>query len=409
MKNFPFLLSCFFIGIRDVLTFPVKTSILKNASFQRHRYSEYLLDDTFNCGRHHFRRTELASVRLHSSPVRIDSTGKAQPSVLTKAIQVLSKNFFLMGMFVAVGSAKLFPTFGKSGGILRPELLIGNYGVTMVFFLSGLSLELSQLRSAVANWKLNCLVNAIIFCAWPICVGIPLSMILPSVIGDGILILSCLPTTINMCLILTSAAGGNVAAALCTAVISNMLGIFITPALIFGFFGASSMSLPFGDMVVKLSNKVLLPVAIGQLFRATPLKKISKTVAVKRLQEVVLLSIIWNAFCNAFSTEVAGLSMRHGIYLAMLLPSVHLASLGILFTIVSRLGFRRMDVVAAVFCGSQKTVAFGLPLIHTIFAGTGANLALYTAPVMFMFPLQLMLGSLVVPKLRNYIANDVHS
>jgi solute carrier family 10 (sodium/bile acid cotransporter), member 7 len=99
------------------------------------------------------------------------------------------------------------------------------------------------------------------------------------------------------------------------------------------------------------------------------------------------------------------MSTRQFISLAMLLPVVHLASMGLLFTVVSRLGFTRKEVVAATFCGSQKTLAFGLSLIHTIFAGSGANMAAYTAPIMLIHPLQLMLGSLVVPKLRHYVSN----
>jgi sodium/bile acid cotransporter 7 len=76
---------------------------------------------------------------------------------------------------------------------------------------------------------------------------------------DGLLILTCLPTTVNMCIFLTAAAGGNVASSLCNAVISNLGGIFLTPALLMRFFGAT-IQLPFGDMVLKLCNKVLLPV-----------------------------------------------------------------------------------------------------------------------------------------------------
>ena len=105
------------------------------------------------------------------------------------------------------------------------------------------------------------------FVAWPFLVGLPLTKglgaflpnLLPKSILDGLLILTCLPTTINMCIILTTAAGGNVASALCNAVISNVMGIFVTPALLLRFFG-ESIELPFAAMVLKLCSKVLLPV-----------------------------------------------------------------------------------------------------------------------------------------------------
>ena len=125
---------------------------------------------------------------------------------------------------------------GKNGGVLRPELFIGNYGVTTIFLLSGLSLELAQLKEAALNWKLNALIQTATFVAWPFLIGVPLSNMLarlsffPQPLLDGLLILSCLPTTVNMCVILTANVGGNMASALCNAVMSNLMGIFATPA-----------------------------------------------------------------------------------------------------------------------------------------------------------------------------------
>jgi sodium/bile acid cotransporter 7 len=156
---------------------------------------------------------------------------------------------------------------GVNGGLLKPELFIGKFGVTMIFLLSGVSLELSELKSAVANMKLNFLVQSGSFLAWPFLVGVPLTKaikklmpnFLPKALLEGILILTCLPTTVNMCVLLTGAANGNVAASLANAVMGNMMGIFMTPALLMYFFGAS-IELPFLSLVLKLCNKVILPV-----------------------------------------------------------------------------------------------------------------------------------------------------
>lgn len=139
--------------------------------------------------------------------------------------------------------------------------------MTCIFLLSGLSLEVSELKEAASNFKLNFAVQLVTFAAWPFIVGLPLKSalatffpyFLPPALLDGLLILTCLPTTINMCIFLTAAAGGNVASSLCNVVISNLGGIFLTPALLLRFFGAS-IKLPFVDMVLKLCNKVLLPV-----------------------------------------------------------------------------------------------------------------------------------------------------
>ena len=70
-------------------------------------------------------------------------------------------------------------------------------------------------------------------------------------------------------------------------VMGNMMGIFVTPALLMYFFG-TAIELPFLNMVLKLCNKVLVPVAIGQVLRATSAKQffVDNKKAFKSLQEV---------------------------------------------------------------------------------------------------------------------------
>lgn len=133
--------------------------------------------------------------------------------------------------------------------------------------MSGLTLDISELKQAFANIKLNAAIQIATFCVWPFFVGLPFTWAMKSFIPnflpipllDGFLILTCLPTTVNMCVFLTTAAGGNIASALCNAVISNMAGILLTPALLLRFFG-TQVHLPFLAMVLKLVNKVVLPV-----------------------------------------------------------------------------------------------------------------------------------------------------
>ena len=223
------------------------------------------------------------------------SSESANESFLQRFQTFVGTKFFLLGMIAAVSLARAFPQLGKTGGVLRPELFIGNWGVTCIFLLSGLSLELSELKEAISNYKLNALVQFVTFGAWPFLVGLPLTQALrtfapnlfPPALLDGLLILTCLPTTVNMCIFLTSAAGGNVASALCNAVISNLAGVFLTPALLLRFFG-TDIQLPFVDMVAKLCNKVLFPVGVGQALRTTPMKQVYKTHSkkFKTLQEV---------------------------------------------------------------------------------------------------------------------------
>ena len=117
---------------------------------------------------------------------------------------------------------------------------------------------------------------------------------------------------------------------------------------------------------------------------------------------MVLLGIVWNAFCNAF-TRGLGLEFSHDIVLLILLPLLHLGSVFTLFSLFKTkfLNNTPGETVAATFCGAHKTLTFGLPLINTIFEGN-PNLASYCAPIMLMHPLQLVIGSLIVPYFTKY-------
>lgn len=114
------------------------------------------------------------------------------------------------------------------------------------------------------------------------------------------------------------------------------------------------------------------------------------------------MGIVWNAFCNAF-TKGLGLDLSHGIALLVLLPVLHIGSLVTLFTVFRSKLFNNTpgEAVAATFCGAHKTLAFGLPLINTIFEGN-LNLASYCAPIMLIHPLQLVIGSLAVPYFTTF-------
>ena len=335
----------------------------------------------------------------------------------SKLQQWLNKNFFVLGMISTVILAYLFPTLGMTNGILHPELWLNQYGVSYVFLLSGLSIQLSQIQQATYNMKLNSLVQLILFMVWPLCFGLPVqylgrrfaTTLLSKPLLDGLLVLSCLPTTVNMCVILTSTVGGNVATALCNAILSNLLGIVVTPMLLFRFFG-SDLSLPLYDMVVKLMNKVLLPVMVGQFLRAKvptvqPWYHRHEKL-LKRSQEVVLLGILWNAFCTAITSQL-GVSVKDGMALLISLPILHLIALAGTFGFFSwpALQLTRGEVVAAMFTSSQKTLAFGLPIVQTIFEGN-VNVAIYSAPLMILHPIQLMIGSVLVPRLERYIQSE---
>lgn len=64
------------------------------------------------------------------------------------------------------------------------------------------------------------------------------------------------PTTVNMCIVLSSAARASLATAVFNAVLSNFLGVFVAPATIFLCAGAAAVNVPYLAVVRKLVYKV---------------------------------------------------------------------------------------------------------------------------------------------------------
>ena len=85
-------------------------------------------------------------------------------------------------------------------------------GISFVFFLVGLCIKLGDLAGAALNFRLNLLTQVFSLGALP-AAGLGLSRVLAAggmhpALADGVLVLMALPTTVNMCVILTQSAEG---------------------------------------------------------------------------------------------------------------------------------------------------------------------------------------------------------
>ena len=381
------------------------------------------------------------------------NTDTDTPSPIEKLLNFATQNYFLLGMCFAVFAAYLHPGFGANGGPLKPEITVSKLAVRVMFLISGLSLPLTELRAAVANVKANLLIQvrishlphsasliahtrltlsclsyqsfifgvagfAVTFLVAPLLSS--LGVMNPSLI-NGLIILACLPTTIGTGVAMTNAAGGNAAVAIFHAVFSNVAGVVLTPALIFfylGFGGSNSalggaasgatLGADFTSSLGKLASSVLQPVSIGMWIRSSarfapilaskPAKR-----KMKLISDLIILAIVYNTFCNTFVSR--SLRVTSGIELGTLcfvLSMLLVAYKAAVFGTAIAVGLKREDVVAATFMGSQKTLAFGLPLINALF-GSSPDLVWFCLPILVYHPLQTFLGSALVPKLRRFV------
>ena len=342
------------------------------------------------------------------------------PSPIASVAEFAKANYFLLGMFACVFVAAACPSFGANGGPLKPEVTINKLAVRLMFLISGLSLPLDDLRSAVTNVAANALIQFFVFgfaglaTAFGIAPALTALGILSPQLVNGLIILACLPTTIGTGVALTNAASGNVAVAIFHAVFSNLAGVVVSPALIFFYLGSDAAAATAADVagggaaasVSKLAYSVLLPVLVGMMIRASPtfgasLAAKSVKARLKLGSDLIILSIVYNTFCNTFQSGfgVSGSQVTALTFTLCLLLAGYKACV---FVAARAAGLARKDVVAATFMGSQKTLAFGLPLIKALFGGS-PDLVWFCLPVLVYHPLQTLFGSALVPKLRAFV------
>jgi sodium/bile acid cotransporter 7 len=322
-------------------------------------------------------------------------------------------DWFLLGLGAAAGLSFLFPSAGARGGVLHAEVL-NKLGVALIFFLHGAGLSFAALRSGTLKPRLHLVVQSTTFVAFPL-FGLLLVAVLGSRVSPalslGLFYLCALPSTVSSSVALTAAARGNVAGAVFNATLSSLLGVFATPFWVSLQQKSAGIALPLGGVIVDLLTWLVLPLALGQLSR--PLlghfvERHKKRVAV--VDRLTILLLVYTSFCDSVKSGV-WTSSGAGALIFCLITSALLLLLALTFVGLAcdALGFSREDRIAAVFCGSKKTLASGVPMAQLMFAAHPA-LGLILLPIMIYHPLQLIIcGSLATRWARDMDQRDVNS
>ncbi|MEK0442520.1 MAG: hypothetical protein RL403_1498 [Bacteroidota bacterium] len=318
----------------------------------------------------------------------------------TKLASLLARvglNGFLLGILAAIGLAALIPEVGSSESNLPWKPII-QVGIALLFFFYGLKLDPNQLRSGLSNWKLHALVQLTTFLGFPLLVMALVSFFpeLDPNFALGISYLGALPSTVSASVVLVSIAGGNVAAAIFNASISSLLGVLLTPLWMRLAGGELVGELDLWASILDLSFKVVLPVLLGLFLHRSLFPKIKPYLnRMKYLDQTVILSIVFTTFSESFSQKLfASFSWLSLGGLALFMLSILLLVFGILFILVRLLSFSREDQIAALFCGSTKSLVHGVAMGKVLFPSS-AILGLVLLPVMLYHLQQLILGSIL--------------
>ncbi|MES2039981.1 MAG: bile acid:sodium symporter family protein [Pseudomonadota bacterium] len=286
--------------------------------------------------------------------------------------------------------ASLFPARGMIASGFD-HLSVGM--IALLFFMHGAKLSRQAVLAGLTHWRLHLLVMAFTFAIFPL-MGVVLKPLLLLLITPelyvGILFLCVLPSTVQSSIAFTSVARGNVPAAICSASLSNMLGIFLTPLLVSLVVVAHGESHSSLDAMLKIIGQLLLPFVAGQIARPWLQAWLEKYASILTMvDQSSILLVVYVAFSEAV---VQGLWQQlPPLMLASLLgiSALMLAIIMVLTTIISRrMGFSKEDQITIVFCGSKKSLASGVPMAKVLFASHALGMVLL--PLMLFHQLQLM-------------------
>ncbi len=323
---------------------------------------------------------------------------------LSASLARVGLNGFLVGIFVAIGMAAILPELGSTESTIPWKPFI-QVGIALLFFFYGLKLDPNQLRSGLSNWKLHVLIQVTTFLGFPLLVFLLVQFVpgLDPNFALGISYLGALPSTVSAAVVLVSISGGNVAAAIFNASISSLLGVVMTPFWMGVAGGELAGELDLWASVIDLSIKVVLPVILGLVMHRFLFPKIKPYLnRLKYLDQTVILSIVFTTFSESFSQRLfASFSWLSLGGLALVMLFVLLLVVGILFLLVRALSFSKEDQIAAIFCGSTKSLVHGVAIGKVLFPNA-AIFGLVLLPVMLYHLQQLILGSVLA---RHYEKN----
>ena len=313
---------------------------------------------------------------------------------------------YIVGLVSAVAIATLLPCRGPWATAFG---YITTAAIVLLFFLHGSKLSREAIVAGLSHWRLHLLVLVSTYVLFPV-LGLAAQAagkgwVEPNLLS-GLLFLTLLPSTVQSSIAFTSVAGGNVAAAVCSASASNLIGIFLTPLLVSVMMGAHGSGGGSLEAVRTVVLQLLLPFAVGHFLRpltARWLDRRKKLVGIADRTSIIL--VVYTAFSAAV---VEGLWRKLSVAdlaAVLALDAAILAVVLVATTVAARkLGFSKPDEVAIVFCGSKKSLASGVPMAGMLFPA--ASVGPMIVPLMLFHQIQLMVCAVLA---RRYAAATAQS
>lgn len=304
-----------------------------------------------------------------------------------RALSRIGLDPFMLTIMAAAVVGTVLPVTGAGADIMEWATTVV---IALLFFLYGARLSPAETLTGLKHWRLHLTILGFTYLLLPL-LGLGTAALvggwLNPVLVTGLVYLTLVPSTVQSSIAFTAIARGNVPGAVVSASASNILGVFLTPALCWLLLsGRVAFTV---QALVDILLQLLLPFVLGQLSRPLTARFVTSHPQLKLVDRGSIVLVVYAAFAagqrEGMWTQVtpAEIAILTAVCLVLLA-----AGLVITWWVARRLGFDTEDAIAIQFCGTKKSLASGLPMATVLFAGSPIGLLML--PLMVFHQAQLM-------------------
>ena len=273
--------------------------------------------------------------------------------------------------------------------------------IALLFFMHGAKLSREAVLAGLGHWRLHLLVLASTFALFPLLglgLGVAEPRLLTPAVYAGFLYLCALPATVQSAIAFTSLARGNVAAAICSASASSLLGVFLSPLLVGLLMHAQGEKTDTLHAIGAIITQLMLPFILGHLSRPLTAKWVERhRKLIGMTDRSSILLVIYTAFSAAVIEGIWRQLDGAALFSIVLFSCLLLGVVLLINTGAARaLGFDKADEITIVFCGSKKSLANGIPMANVLFPAT--TVGMMVLPLMIFHQIQLMVCAVLAQR-----------
>ena len=292
-------------------------------------------------------------------------------------VSFFKRHWFLTGL-LGVFIVTMVDTSGVISGMGR--WLKNHYGpqivIISIFFLSGCLLDARRIRGGLSELKGTLLALLLIFVISPLISSLVALAPFDHGLVIGLFIVAVMPTTLSSGVVMTSAAGGNMAHALFTTILANALAVITIPLtlslLIQGLAPATAVKIDAGRIMFTLGCYVIVPLFAGMLAKQIASVRVLRFVPlIQTINQCLVLLIVWMGLTLLLIWLVANNSLALDIVLT---GAVLAAVLAAAFALPHSLGMGKGRRESVIFMGGQKTLPLSIIIQVSLFPQYGQAL-----------------------------------